>query len=321
MLDRVRRSRGVLAVASALAGSMALVTMVGASSVPPTRPIRADQTDGFAQGRLTTFTYGMNFDCVETPAEDLDKTVDGTKAAARMQIDPQEVNGPHCVAAHQPPLGPTGDPIQNVEKLFVLVPFFETNPAVPAASNADCTPGLGNLAALLQLHFLTVDCDHMGPALQAVTARLGLKRADGVTGIIPDAFKTPTPGDPTKVAPVQCPEPGGNLTAHHGPFGTCVTHTNIIDLGPVVGSILGLDVVRLPTPNHDHIIRDANFGRVWWQVVVDLVFDPSVWPDVNGTHGLTSVDALRAAQAKGQVSGDTPTNFFLFFDSRPNPHS
>ena len=61
--------------------------------------------------------------------------------------------------------------------------------------------------------------------LQSLTAKLGLKRADG-TGIVPDAFKVPTPGQPTKVAPVQCPEPGPPLTAFTGTFGTCTTHTN-----------------------------------------------------------------------------------------------
>jgi hypothetical protein len=59
---------------------------------------------------------------------------------------------------------------------------------------------------------------------------------------------------------------------------------------------------------------------VWWQVVVDLVTDKSVWPNVDGTQGLTSVDALRAAQARGQASADIPTNFFLFFDSHPFGH-
>src|SRR5205807_9106365 len=133
MFVRLHRSRGSLAAVGAFAVTMSLVGVVAADASAPTRPIRADQTDGFAWGQLTTFTYGMNFDCVETPREDLDKTLDGTKPAAATDLDPQEVNGPHCVANHQPPLGPTGEPIQQVEKLFVLVPFFETNPGVPAA--------------------------------------------------------------------------------------------------------------------------------------------------------------------------------------------
>jgi hypothetical protein len=51
-----------------------------------------------------------------------------------------------------------------------------------------------------------------------------------------------------------------------------------------------------------------------------LVNDPSVWPGVDGTTGLNSVAALRAAQAAGKASGDIPSNFFLFFDSRQFGH-
>ena len=77
----------------------------------------------------------------------------------------------------------------------------------------------------------------------------------------------------------------------------------------------------MPTPNHSHIIDGGNFGAIWWQVIVVLVTDPTIWPDVVGTRGLTSVEALRAAQANGQASADIPSNFFLFFDSRQFPHS
>jgi hypothetical protein len=123
------------------------------------------------------------------------------------------------------------------------------------------------------------------------------------------------------VAPVQCPEPGPPLTADHGPFGTCTTHTSIIDLGPVVGGLLGLQNVRVPTPNHSHIIDNNNYGLVWWKVIVELVVDPSVWPNVDGscaarTGCLTSVDAMRQAQAAGKsFGGDIPTNFYLFFSA------
>jgi hypothetical protein len=52
-----------------------------------------------------------------------------------------------------------------------------------------------------------------------------------------------------------------------------------------------------------------------------LVNDPALWPDVDGTKGLTSVDAMRKAQAAGKASADIPTNFFLFFDSREFAHN
>ncbi len=314
MLIRFKRLRAPLAATAAFALSMLLVVGAGAAVGRPNVQIAANQTDAFGEGQVIVFTYSQSFDCVDEPANDLDHN--GVKS----QADPIEVNGPHCVAADSPTIDPAGDSTRNTAPLFVIVPFFETNAAVPAATNPDCAPGFGNIAALVTLHYLTVPCDSLGPALQAVTGALGLKRADG-HGIVPDAFKVPTPGDPTKVAPVQCPEPGPPLTAFKGPFGTCTTHTNTVDLGRVVGKILGLDVVRLPTPNHSHIIDANNYGLVWWQVIVELVVDPSVWPDVNGdcpahTGCLTSVDAMRNAQAAGKIfGGDVPTNFFLFFSA------
>jgi hypothetical protein len=288
MFDRVRRYRAAGVALGAFASSMALVTMVaGASGAPPSRPIEKNQTDGFAQGLLTAFTYGMNFDCVEAPNEDLDHN------GKIMAEDPAEVNGPHCQSGHQPPLDPTGKPIQNTEKLFVIVPFFETNRNYDQNAN-----GLGTTLRSL-------------------------------FGFTPDAFKTPQPGHPENIVPLQCPEPGPPLSKVTGAFGTCTTHTNTIDIGPTLaalGKVPANTIVRVPTPNHSHIIRGADFGNVWWQVVIDFVTDPRVWPDVNGNCAaggqtcLTSVDALRAAQSRGQALGDVPSNFFLFFGSQPFPH-
>jgi hypothetical protein len=320
MLHRFHRLRTPAALIVAFGLSTLLVVGAGANTIGrPAVQIAANQTDAYGEGQVIVFTYGQSFDCVDQPADDLDH-VNGPS-----QQDPREVNGPHCVAADNPAIDPKGDPTKNTAPLFVIVPFFETNRNVSAAKNADCAPGFGNgtlagIASLVSLGYLTVDCNTLGPALQTVTAALGLKRADG-SGIVPDAFKVPQPGHPENVAPVQCPEPGPPLTAFTGPFGTCTTHTNTVDLGRVVGGILGLNTVRLPTPNHSHIIDANNYGLVWWQVIVELVVDPSVWPDVNGdcpAHAgcLTSVDAMRNAQAAGKIfGGDVPTNFFLFFSA------
>jgi hypothetical protein len=51
-----------------------------------------------------------------------------------------------------------------------------------------------------------------------------------------------------------------------------------------------------------------------------LVTDPAAWPSADGKSGITSLDALRAAQAAGQAAADQPTNFFLFFDAQPEGH-
>ncbi|TME36140.1 MAG: hypothetical protein E6I75_10010 [Chloroflexi bacterium] len=315
MLHRVHRLRAPVALTAAFGLSMLLVVGAGAAVGRPNVQIAANQTDAYGEGQVIVFTYQQSFDCVDGPADDLDQN--GIKS----QQDPIEVNGPKCVAGRTSRLDPAGDASADTAPLFVIVPFFETNATVPAATNPDCQPGFGNIAALVTLRYLTIPCDSLGPTLQSLTAKLGLKRADG-TGIVPDAFKVPTPGQPTKVAPVQCPEPGPPLTAFTGTFGTCTTHTNTVDLSRVVGSVLGLTgPVRLPTPNHSHIIEDNSYDLVWWKVIVELVVDPSVWPDANGdcpAHSgcLTSAQAMRSAQAAGKIfGGDIQTNFFLFFSA------
>lgn len=194
--------------------------------------------------------------------------------------DPGEFQSPSCVVGEQPTIDPHGDPIQGTEPLFVIVPFFD------ADGDGQAFGGLG-------------------PTLNALF------------GFVPDAFDS-TPG-----VPVQCPEPGPPLTQHTGDPGTCTMHPTTVDLGPVLdqlGLVSPKTVVKVPTPNHSHIIDGANFGAIWWQVRVVLVFDQSVWPNVGGTTGLNSVADLREAQAAGKASADIPTNFFLFFDSRQFPH-
>src|SRR5262249_52457744 len=49
-----------------------------------------NQTHGFGNGRLVTFTYLQNFDCVDEPTMDLD--FNGIKA----QSDPHEMQTPIC---------------------------------------------------------------------------------------------------------------------------------------------------------------------------------------------------------------------------------
>src|SRR5712691_691164 len=196
-------------------------------------------------------------------------------------VDPGEFQTPRCVVGRKPTIDPARKPITGTEPLFVIVPFFDADHDGQAATPA--------LAAALRSLF----------------------------GFVPDAF------DPTPGVPVQCPEPGQPRTTHKGAFGTCTMHPTTLDLGPVLGQ-LGLvptgTPVQVPTPNHSHIIDGGNFGAIWWQVIVVLVTDPSVWPNEEGTTGLISVEALRQAQAQGKAFPDVPTNFFLFFDSRQFEH-
>ncbi len=232
--------------------------------------IQANQTEGFAGGRELVFTYTQQFFCTDEPFDDLNH--DGKIAA----VEPSEFQRGICTIGAQPKIDPTGQPVAKTDKLWVIVPFFETDPSQPAF-----TPELG--ATLKKLF-----------------------------GFVPDGFKR-KPG-----VPVQCPEPGGLETAHKGMPGTCTMHTSRIDLGPLLsalGKVPANTNVFTPTVNHSHIISVSHYGAEWWQVEVVLVTDPKVWPDEEGTKGITSLGAMRAAQKSGQASMDISTNFFLFFSS------
>jgi len=233
---------------------------------------RGQSDRGVGAGQLLVFTYLQNFACIHEPFDDLNHN--GRVAA----VDPQEFQRPICTVNHQSTIGPTGDPIDQVEKLWVIVPFFETD-SREAAFNED----LGEF----------------------------LKRT---FRFVPDAFKK-HPG-----VPVQCPEPGPPETTHKGKPGTCTMHTTRLDLGPslaAAGLVPANTPVIVPTLNHSHVIDDDDIRThaIWWQIISVLVTDPRAWPTEDGTVGINSLAALRAAQAAGQARPDAPTNFFLFFSS------
>ena len=256
-----------------IAGTFFLLLLLAGSSVAQ---LRVNQTEGFGKDQLLTFTYGQNFSCIHQPFDDLDNN---GKVAA---IDPNEFQTPRCVVGKQPTIDPTGKPVREVLKLYVITPFFETNTAEPAF-----TPELGT--ALKQLF-----------------------------GFVPDAFKNrpgvpvqcPEPGLPS-TEQVGAP---GTCTMHtsHIDLGPVLSQLGLVPKGtPVV----------TPTINHSHIIdQELHTDAVWWQVISVLVTDPSQWPTADGKHGITSLDKLRRAQSLGQASADVPTNFFLFFGSETKGH-
>jgi hypothetical protein len=238
--------------------------------------LKVNQTEGFGKDQLLVFTYGQNFSCIHQPFDDLDNN---GKVAA---VDPAEFQRPRCVVGKQPTIGPTGEPIKEVVKLYVIAPFFETNSSEPAF-----TPELG----------------------------IALK---SLFGFVPDAFKNhpgvavqcPEPGPPTTD---QTGAPG-TCTMHTSviDLGPVLAQLGVVPKGTAVVT---------PTINHSHIIdQELHTGPIWWQVVSVLVTDPSVWPTADGKHGITSLDKLRRAQSLGQASADVPTNFFLFFGSDDKGH-
>src|SRR5215472_4423552 len=95
-------------LAAAIAGCM-IVTAGSASA-----QLAPNQTHGFGNGNLVTFTYLQNFDCVDQPTLDLD--FNGIMA----QSDPNEMQTPICQAVTEPTQDPTGGDIKHTAHLYVL---------------------------------------------------------------------------------------------------------------------------------------------------------------------------------------------------------
>jgi hypothetical protein len=105
---------------------------------------------------------------------------------------------------------------------------------------------------------------------------------------------------------LQCPE-----------VGSCINHPSTIDLSRV---FLSADFANVPLPAHSHIVdrelKETNGGQAgWWELEVVGVTDPAVWAQVVAGRSLATV---RELQEMGQgITGDVPTNAFLFFGVRP----
>jgi hypothetical protein len=243
-----------------------------------------NQTNGFGNGRLVTFTYLQNFDCVDQPSLDLD--FNGKLA----QSDPNEMQLPICQPITEPTADPTGGDIKHTAHLYVLIPMFsvdhDTNPndAMPCPNGGRpgelCGPALGN--ALISLF-----------------------------GAIPEAWKT-------KVNPAittQCPDPNNAVP------GTCTMHSSSVDLsktlfalgktGPPTAPIF------VPTPNHSHVVDNSRIDTqpIWWEVRPVLVMSQSDWPAADASSGITSARVMDDVEAAGRAI-EVGSNFFLFFSSQ-----
>ncbi len=258
-------------------------TVVFSQSLPT---LRRNQTFGYGNNQLLTFTYLQNFDCVDQPFDDLN--FNGIQAAS----DPNEFQIPICQVGIQPSIDPTGlkgssDP---TEPLYVLVPMFSTDNDQNPADAISCT----------------------GVVPKTICGQTLGKTLIQLFGAVPEAFKA----KPSVYT--QCPDP-------HLPAGTCTMHASRLDLGPVLvklGFLPGPTAnVYVPTPNHSHIVLgvDNNVQPIWWQVIPVLVLDQNDWPTPDGTSGLTSVAKMRAAEGAGRAV-QAPSNFYLFFSSQDMHH-
>jgi hypothetical protein len=261
---------------------MLLLAALSAIAVSASAQSKPNQTLGYGAGKLLTFTYTQNFDCIDQPNSDLN--FNGVPA----ESDPAEMQTPICQVGTQPninPPGMTGNPAVTTEPLYVLVPMFSTDNDQNPNDAISCT----NVVA-------GTTC---GPALG--TSLISL------FGALPEAFKA----KPSVYT--QCPEPGSAP-------GTCTMHASRLDLGPVLVALGYVQPpvanIFVPTPNHSHVVinNDINVKPIWWQVIPVLVLNQSDWPTQNGSSGLTSISAIHAALAAG-TAVQAPSNFFLFFSS------
>ena len=244
-------------------------------------PLKPNQTYGYSHGKVVTFTYTQQFDCVDQPRDDLN--YNGVLA----QSDTGEYQTPICQAGTQATIDPTGANANTTEILYVLVPFFSIDHDQNPNDAIPCPPGVGPKTLC-------------GPALGATLIKL--------FGALPEAYKA------KPLVYTECPNPGS-------PPGTCTMHTSVDDLGKVLVALGKLPApaknVFLPSPNHSHVIikADANIPAIWWEVKPVLVTDPAYWPPKDGSTGINSVEELHEAEQAG-VATEVPSNFYLFFSSK-----
>jgi hypothetical protein len=101
-----------------------------------TAQLAPNQTNGFGNKKLVTFTYNQTFDCVDQPTMDLDFN----KIPA--ESDPNEMQTPICQPVTEPTEDPTGRKIEHTAHLYVLVSIGDSQRARP-----DWTPNRAGLCA------------------------------------------------------------------------------------------------------------------------------------------------------------------------------
>ena len=246
-----------------------------------------DQTNGFGNNRLVTFTYLQSFDCVDQPTMDLDFN------RVLAQSDPNEMQTPIWRPVTEPTQDPTGGNIKHTAHLYVFVPMFSVdndqnpNDAMPCPNGG--RPG-----------------ELCGSSLGATLISL--------FGFVPEAWKT------HPLVSTQCPDPNNPVP------GTCTMHASSVDLSVTLNALgkTGPPTapVFVPTPNHDHVIDNSrvNATPIWWEVRPVLILDQSDWPAADGSSGITSSKAMDDAEAAGRAI-EVGSNFFLFFSSHLTSHS
>jgi hypothetical protein len=261
-----------------LLGVCACLALMAASAWAQLAP---NQTNGFGNNQLVTFTYLQNFDCVDQPLLDLDFN------HIPAQLDPNEMQTPICQPVTEPTEDPTGGNIKHTAHLYVFLPMFSVNND-QNPNDAMACPNGGRPEELC------------GPALGAALI--------GLFGFVLEAWKT------HPLVPTQCPDPNNPVP------GTCTMHASSVDLSVTLHA-LGktgppTHPIFVPTPNHDHVVDNSrvNTTPIWWEVRPVLILNQSDWPAADGSSGITSSKAMDDAEAAGRAI-EVGSNFFHFFSS------
>jgi len=253
---------------------------------PASAQLADNQTHGFGNGRLITFTYLQNFDCVDQPTLDLD--FNGIMA----QSDPNEMQTPICQPITEPTEDPTGGSLKHTAHLYVLIPMFSVDHDTDPSDAMDCPNG-GRPGELC-----------------GVTLGNALIKA---FGFIPEAWKAHV----NPAITTQCPDPNNPVP------GTCTMHASSVDLSKTLFALgkTGPPTapVFVPTPNHSHVVDNSrvNTQPIWWEVRPVLVMSQSDWPAADGSSGINSAKVMDEAEAAGRAI-EVGSNFFLFFSSEEN---
>ena len=299
MLSRTRPIAALLG-AVVVVGAGATAGLAQDEGNNDVRPLKANQTEGYFDGQNQVFTYAQNFHCTVEAFDDLDglgRQGDGVPAAA----DPDEMILPECISGEtrggsEPTIDPTGTPVgrpaSSGRSSRCSTP---TGTAFPRGSTPPCAwtssaPSRARRPPRRRVGSAAARCT---PASCSLT-RSSTRSAWPSTGL---AVPNPTAGLPVLpgTLPIQSP-------------------VALPTVGPGV---------LVPLPSHSHIVETEIDDQSWWQVVVVLVKDPAVWPDLDGNCAagrdkcLTSLDALRASQAGDGSGRDIPTNIWLFFANEP----
>lgn len=265
-----------LCLSLAAAAWLAFTPLIVSAQLAP------NQTHGFGNGQLVTFTYLQNFDCVEEPSMDLD--FNGAKA----QSDPNELQTPICQAVTEPTQDPTGGDIKHTAHLYVFVPMFSVN--------NDQNPGDA------------MPCPNGGRPGELCGTALGNALIKAF-GFLPEAWKA------HPLVSTQCPDPNNPVP------GTCTMHASSVDLSATLAALGKAPNpptanIFVPTPNHSHVIDNSRVNAlpIWWEVRPVLIMNQSDWPSADGSTGITSSHAMDDAEAAGRAI-EVGSNFFLFFSS------